>query len=148
MLAQRINRIGANAIADNPLPSLAKANYLNANEKANSSDDKIGDYEIPRGPKILCVANVLHPAEQDSFQYNRTRYPSPKSSALDAHSVMRFNNKVSDGSQPPMTFEPPMTFDLYPELNGWLPIAAPFCSALRSHTPSEYRPTRCGSCRR
>jgi len=32
------------------------------------------------------------------------------------------NAKVRDGSQPPMTF------DLTPERNGWLPFAAPFCS--------------------
>jgi hypothetical protein len=31
------------------------------------------------------------------------------------------NDKVSDGSQPPMAF------DCSCELNGWLPFAAPFC---------------------
>jgi hypothetical protein len=35
--------------------------------------------------------------------------------------VLFRTQKVSDGSQPPMTF------DLFLELNGWLPFAAPSC---------------------
>src|SRR5262245_24371796 len=73
------------------------------------------------------VAKPTHCRER----INHTRPPHsqrPRPQIVDAvRSFLRPTTKVSDGSQPPMSF------DLFLVLNGWLPFAAPSCSPWAPH---------------
>lgn len=72
MFQQYKDRIGADAIADNPLPGYANPDHLNSKQEAETDYDQCGYEKCLRRNKVSGVVHVLHLIEQDELQQGAT----------------------------------------------------------------------------
>ena len=72
MHQQHKDRIGADAVADNPLPSHTNSDHLNAEQKTNAGHNQCRNEKCLCRNEISGVLHVPHLTEQDKLQQNAT----------------------------------------------------------------------------